>query len=129
MADKLIFFVDDEPMFINLLEYTFKCRNGYVTKTFNNGEECIEHLSMKPDLVVVDFFLQSDKSQMTGLDVVKVIKNTYPDMPIVILSGNDDKEVIEESKAAGVEKYIIKDGYFIDNLIECISKILPVDAS
>ena len=129
MPDKLIFFVDDEPMFINLLEYTFKCRNGYVTKTFSNGEECVEHLSMKPDLVVVDFFLQGNGLQMTGLDVVRTVKKSYPDLPVVILSGNDDDQIIAESKAAGVEKYIIKDGYFIDNLIECVSTILPVNAS
>ncbi len=126
MADKLIFFVDDEPMFINLLEYTFKCRNGYVTKTFNNGEECIQCLSMNPDLVVVDFFLQGHGTQMTGLDVVKEIKKINPDIPVVILSGNDDDDTIEESKTAGVESYIIKDGYFIDNLVDCVSKILPL---
>ncbi len=126
MADKLIFFVDDEPMFINLLEYTFKCRNGYTTKTFNTGEDCIEYLSLNPDLVVVDYFLQGVGEQMTGLDVVKIIKNTNPNIPVVILSGNDNDQVISESIAAGVEKYIVKDGYFIDNLIECISSILPV---
>ena len=123
MPDKLIFFVDDEPMFINLLEYTFKCKNGYVTMTFNNGEDCINNLSMNPDLVVVDFFLQGS---VTGLDVVKTIKMTHNHIPVVILSGNDNDEVISEAKAAGVEKYILKDGYFIDNLIECVSEILPL---
>ncbi len=123
MPDKLIFFVDDEPMFINLLEYTFKCRNGYVTRTFNSGEDCIENMSMNPDLVVVDFFLQGS---VTGLDVVKMIKTSHPQIPVVILSGNDNDEIIDEAKAAGVEKYIVKDGYFIDNLIECVSELLPV---
>ena len=125
MNEKLIFFVDDEPMFINLLEYTFKCKNGYITKTFSAGEECIEHLSMNPDLVVVDFYLQGKDSQMTGLDVVKKIKQMNPTIPVVILSGNDDRQIIDDAKSVGVEKYIIKDGYFIDNLIECVSNILP----
>jgi DNA-binding NarL/FixJ family response regulator len=127
MADKLIFFVDDEPMFINLLEYTFKCRNGYSIKTFNSGEECIAHMDMNPDLVVVDFFLYAGDSQMTGLDVVKKIKEINPATLLVFLSGNDDDAVINEAKSAGVEKYILKNGYFIDNLIECISEILPVN--
>ena len=125
MAEKLIFFVDDEPMFINLMEYTFKCKSGYTTKTFNSAEACIEHLYMNPDLVVVDFFLDSDDSQMTGMDLVKKIKETNPATLLVFLSGNDDDAVINEAKAVGVEKYILKNGYFIDNLTECISKILP----
>ena len=126
MADKLIFFVDDEPMFINLLEYTFKCRNGYSIKTFNTGEECIEHMHMNPDLVVVDFFLYGGEAQMTGLDVVKKIKETNPATIVVFLSGNEDDTVINEAKALGVEKYILKNGYFIDNLVECISEVLPM---
>jgi len=125
MADKLIFFVDDEPMFINLMEYTFKCRNGYAIKTFNSGEECLESMHLNPDLAVVDFFLNCGDSCMTGMDLVKEIKKTNPSTLLVFLSGNDDDAVINEAKALGVEKYILKDGYFIDNLIECISRILP----
>ena len=125
MADKLIFFVDDEPMFINLLEYTFKCWNGFLTKTFNNGEECIEHMHLNPDLVVVDFFLSSSGSQMTGMDVAKKIKEINPATLVIFLSGNDDNSVINEAKAIGVEKYILKNGYFIDNLTECISQVFP----
>lgn len=125
MADKLIFFVDDEPMFINLMEYTFKCSNGYSIKTFSNGEACMESMYMKPDLVVVDFFLNSDDSQMTGMDLVKKIKEISPATLLVFLSGNNDDAVINEAKALGVEKYILKDGYFIDNLTECVTKLLP----
>lgn len=128
MADKLIFFVDDEQMFINLMEYTFKCRSGYTIKTFNSGEECVEHLHMNPDLVVVDFFLDSGDSQMTGMDLIKKIRETNPDTLLIFLSGNDDDAVINEAKAMGVEKYILKNGYFIDNLVECVSKILPPES-
>jgi DNA-binding NarL/FixJ family response regulator len=59
------------------------------------------------------------------MDVARKIKEINPSTPVVFLSGNDDEAVINEAKAMGVEKYILKDGYFIDNLIECVSKILP----
>jgi len=126
MTDKLIFFVDDELMFINLLEYTFKCRNGYSVRTFQSGEACIEHMYMNPDLVVVDFFLNRSGSQMTGMDVIKKIKEINPATKLVFLSGNDDAVVINEAISLGVDKYVLKDGYFIDNLIEYISTIFPV---
>ena len=126
MTDKLIFFVDDEPMFINLLEYTFKCRNGFSVQTFDSGEACIEHMYMHPDLVVVDFFLSAGDTSMTGMDVVKKIKEISPATKLIFLSGNDDVAVINEATAIGVDKYVIKDGYFIDNLIEHISSLFPV---
>ena len=124
MAEKLIFFVDDEPMFINLMEYTFKCKSGYRIRTFNSGEECIKCMDMNPDLVIVDFFLQGADPQMTGLNVLKKIKEINPTTLIVFLSGNDDEATINEAMTAGAKRYILKNGYFIDNLIECVSELL-----
>jgi len=124
MADKLIFFVDDEPMFINLMEYTFKCKSGYEVRTFSNGSDCLANMHLNPDLVVVDFFLNSH-DLLTGMDVIKKIKETHPNTLLVFLSGNDDTAVINEAKAIGVEQYILKDGYFIDNLSDCVANILP----
>jgi len=124
MKDKLIFFVDDEPMFINLMEYTFKCRTGYAVQTFGSGTDCLKCMNLNPDLVVVDFFLNTNDS-MTGIDLVKKIRETNPSTILIFLSGNDDVAVINEAKALGVEKYILKDGYFIDNLMECITTLLP----
>ena len=124
MADKLIFFVDDEPMFINLMEYTFKCRSGYDVKTFSSGSDCLECMYLNPDLVVVDFYLNTADS-MTGMDLAKKIKEINPAILLIFLSGNDDNAVMSEALAMGAKKYILKDGYFIDNLIECVSKILP----
>jgi len=124
MTDKLIFFVDDEPMFINLMEYTFKCRTGYTIQTFGSGSECLNSMHLNPELVVVDFYLNTSDS-MTGIDLARKIKEYNPSTLLIFLSGNDDVEVIKEAKAIGAVKYILKDGYFIDNLIECISTILP----
>jgi CheY-like chemotaxis protein len=66
---------------------------------------------------------------MTGLDVVREIKKTKPSIPVIILSGNNDKSAVEDAKNAGITDYIVKDGYFIDNLIERVSKILPTTVS
>ena len=123
MTDKLIFFIDDEPMFINLLEYTFSCKSGYSVRTFQSGEECIENMHLKPDLVVVDFFLNT--GNMTGMDVAKKIKEINPVTIVAFLSGNDDHAVIDEAKSIGVDKYVLKDGYFIDNLMEYITNLFP----
>ena len=57
MPNKLVFFVDDDKLILNLLEYTFKSRDGIQVKTFFSGEECLDHIQLKPDLVVVDLSL------------------------------------------------------------------------
>ena len=125
MNESLIFFVDDEPVFINLLEYTFKCKNNYITEAFDNGEKCIEQLSLNPDLVVMDYLLDNSNKQMNGLDVARVIRKEKPHIPIIILSGCEEETVVKEFMNIGVEKFILKDGYFIDNLRESILEMLP----
>jgi DNA-binding NtrC family response regulator len=124
MNDKMIFFVDDDPMFINLLEYIFRGKTGYEAKTFATGKDCMEHLHLNPAVVVVDFYLDNSPSEMTGLDVVHAIKRERPALPVIILSGNSDKDIIDDCMTAGAADYIIKDGYFIDHLTESIFKIL-----
>lgn len=126
MADKLIFFVDDEPMFINLLEYTIKGKAGYAVVSFRSAEECLAQMFQNPDLVVVDYFLHVSGSHMTGLDLMKKIRETNPNTLLVFLTGNDDPAVMSEAKSLGAERYILKDGYFIDNLKDCIAELLPV---
>ena len=54
---KTIFFVDDDKMILNLLEYTFQSRQDYQVITFQTGEECLENLDQKPRLIVLDHIL------------------------------------------------------------------------
>lgn len=121
MDNKLIFFVDDEKTILNLLEYTFSNRDGYTVKSFTSGEECINHLHLKPSIVVVDHMLWSrNDSEMTGLDVLKEIRKKDREASVIVLSGIDEKDIINEYYENGATKYITKDSYFIDILIDTI---------
>ncbi len=130
MERKLIFFVDDEKVILNLLEYTFSSRDGYEVKTFSSGEECVEHLSMKPNLIVLDHMLASkNESDWTGMDVLKRIREKYTDIPVFILSGNQEDDIIEKYYSNGATKYIAKNSYFIDSLIDEIKNVFSSNSS
>jgi two-component system, OmpR family, response regulator len=119
--DKLIFFVDDDKMMLNLMEYTFKCREGFEVKSYFSGEECVRNLSLKPELIVLDYYLGSDdENTMTGLDTLQKINEHNANIPVIILSREKDLETIAEFKRKGAMKYVIKDDYFIDTLIDTI---------
>ena len=120
MENKLVFFVDDDKMILNLLEYTFKSRKGIDVKTFFSGEECLENLNLKPDLVVLDHLFPEDTGQMSGLDVIKKMREVDPDVSIIVLSSQQDESLIPEFINCGAKQYISKDDYFIDALIESI---------
>jgi DNA-binding NtrC family response regulator len=123
MAGKLIFFVDDDKMILNLMEYTFKSRAGYDVKTFFSGEECIDNLDLKPDLIVLDhIFLQRGRASMSGMETLQKIHQVNSRVPVIILSSQEDRHLIPEFLKNGAKKYIAKDDYFIDSLIETIEE-------
>jgi len=120
MDTKLVFFVDDDKMILNLLEYTFKSRAGIQVKTFFSGEECLENMHLKPDLVVLDHLFPDDTGQLSGLDVIKKMREADKKVSIIVLSSQQDEELIPEFLKVGAKQYISKDDYFIDALIETI---------
>ncbi len=121
MDNRLIFFVDDDKMMLNLMEYTFKCRDGYEVKSYFSGEECIENLHLNPDLIVLDYYLGDvDSNSMSGMDTLAKIVKTNKDLDVIILSREKNPELIQKFMDKGAKKYVIKDDYFIDTLIDTI---------
>jgi DNA-binding response OmpR family regulator len=122
MDSKLVFFVDDDKMILNLLEYTFKSRAGIEVKTFFSGEECLENMNLKPDLVVMDHVFPADTGQLSGLDAIREMRKADKEVSIIVLSSQEDEKLIPEFLKAGANQYISKDDYFIDALIESIEE-------
>jgi two-component system, OmpR family, response regulator len=121
MDSKLIFFVDDDKMMLNLMEYTFKCREGFEVKSFYSGEECLANLNLNPSLIVLDYYLGEGESKvMSGLDTLKKIHEKSCDIPVVILSREKDKALISKFMQYGAMQYVIKDDFFINTLIETV---------
>ena len=125
MDEKLIFIVDDDKVILNLLEYTFKSRDGFEVRTFNSGEECLKNMNMMPDLIVLDhlFYLQG-KESMSGLETLKELRRLDLKVPVIILSGQEDLTLIREFILNGAMKYIPKEDYFIDVLVESVERIV-----
>jgi DNA-binding NarL/FixJ family response regulator len=119
--NKLIFFVDDDKMMLNLMEYTFKCREGFEVRSFYSGEECLENIFLQPSLIVLDYYLGEDESTaMSGLDTLKKINASNKNIPVVILSREKDKELINQFMEYGAMQYVTKDDFFINTLIETV---------
>lgn len=120
---KLIFFVDDDKMMLNLMEYTFKCREGFEVKSFFSGEDCIENISLNPQLIVLDYYMgDAEGNSMSGMDTLKKLQEIKSKIPVIILSREKNEETIEEFMKLGAKKYVIKDDYFIDTLIDTVEK-------
>jgi len=120
---KLIFIVDDDQFINTLVAKRFE-EEGYRVEAFTYGEECIKALNRNPDVIILDYyFISNDKEVMNGMEVLDKIKGVKPQMPVIMLSGQDKGEIVLELARKGINDYIIKDNNLIDNLREAIKDL------
>jgi len=124
MKNKLIFFVDDDKMILNLLEYTFKSRQGTRVQTFFSVEECLQNMHMKPDLVVMDHMFQEREGHIDVIETIKQLKQIDKNLTVIVLSSQKDENLISEFLKNGASKYIAKENFFIDELIDAIESVV-----
>jgi DNA-binding NarL/FixJ family response regulator len=73
----------------------------------NNGEEAVQMiLSQRPDFAVVDL----NMPKMSGLEVVRRVRQAHCETHVVILSINRDENTIRELFRSGADGYVLKDG-------------------
>jgi DNA-binding NtrC family response regulator len=101
---KLVFIVDDEQAISKLLSYWLKEKWGYEVEVYANGEEVVKRLYLKPDLILLDIMLPG----MDGLEVLRRIRQTDENLPIIMLSAQGKIEVALESLKHGAYDYFPK---------------------
>mgnify|MGYP003411844164 CR=1 FL=1 len=80
---KKILLVDDEPDIVEFLKYNLEQQNFNVIVGFN-GEEALQKLIEKPDLIILDIMMP----KLDGFETCKIIraKKEYDNVPIVFLT-------------------------------------------
>jgi CheY-like chemotaxis protein len=120
-----IFFIDDDKVILNLMEFTFQSRHDYEVVCFHSGEECLKNLHRNPKLIVLDHILTgSGGDRLNGLDTLKEIRKVNQEVPVVILTGQGDDSLLSEFMENGANRYLTKDDFFIDSLIETIQQMI-----
>ncbi|HDJ32547.1 MAG TPA: response regulator [Bacteroidetes bacterium] len=124
MSDnKLIFVVDDDPFILNLVRKRLE-NKAYDLETFMYGEECLSQLDRKPDLIILDYlFMKPDARVMNGMEIFEKIREKEPDIPVIMLSGQDSGNIVLELARKGIEDYVIKDNELMDNLEIAITEL------
>ncbi len=105
----LLFLVDDDLLFLKSLEIEFLQHGNFVVETFASGEQCVDHLSHNPDLVILDYLLDGvDPNAMDGIVALDKIKAFNPDIPVIMLSAQDKIEVAVNCMHHKAFDYVVK---------------------
>lgn len=99
-----ILIVDDQQGIRLLLDEVFK-REGLTTFLAASGIEALEIIrKVKLDAILLDVKLPS----MDGKEVLKRIKITLPNVPVVMMSAYGEIDLIQETMELGASHYMIK---------------------
>ena len=97
--------VDNEMDVCNFVKSFFEMR-GFDVVTAFNGDEALKVLDhVKPELIILDVVMRTEKE---GLQYLPQIKKISPDSKVIIVTGVDDAEALEVAKKLGVDDYITK---------------------
>jgi two-component system, NtrC family, nitrogen regulation response regulator NtrX len=105
MASEIII-VDDEADIRELVAGILE-DEGYVTRTARNSDEALAAIKLRrPSLVFLDIWLQGSK--LDGLQLLELIKQENPEMPIVMISGHGNIETAVAAIKHGAYDFIEK---------------------
>ena len=104
-----IFLVDDDALYLKSLEIEFLEHADFIIETFATGELCIKNISHNPDIIVLDYHLDGiDKTAMNGLETLDKIKDSNPDIPVIMLSSQDKIDVAIKCMHHRAFDYVVK---------------------
>jgi DNA-binding NtrC family response regulator len=119
-----IFLVDDDALFLKSLEIDFLQKADFTIETFPTGELCLEKLSLNPDVIILDYYLDSiDKNAINGIETLDKIKAFNPEIPVVMLSSQDKIEVAINCMHHKAFDYVVKSETAFVRLQKAISTI------
>jgi len=96
--------VEDEEIFASVLQYHLSLNPDYDVSIFLDGKSVLQHLHKKPDVITLDYSLSDTNAQK----LLKQIRQTLPDVPIIIVSGQEDVTVAVDLLKEGAYDYIVK---------------------
>src|SRR5436309_6523182 len=98
--------VEDQRDIREGLASLIKFTDGYqCTGSFRSMEEALEKIRFEvPDIMLVDIGLPG----MSGIEGIRLLKESYPNLLLLMLSVYDDDEMIFDALCAGAGGYLLK---------------------
>jgi len=115
-----IFLVEDHAIFAQSLIRVLRDRGHLnVVAIAGSAEEALEKIpEVSVDLVLVDVSLP----QRSGISLVFLLHEKYPDLPCVMLSGHLSPHYVRTSLEAGARGYLVKD--HAEGILKGIRRVL-----
>lgn len=110
---------DHAPLAQILIRFLREKGNMEVVAVARTGKEALAQLpELTVDIVLVDVSLPA----MSGIDLVGILSETYPDLPCMMLSGHRRHTYVKRALDAGARGYVTKDN--VSAILEGVRSVL-----
>lgn len=112
-----IFIVDDDMMLAEALKDYLTRKTFNDIHVFSTGEECLKHLSENPDVIILDYYLNTvQKDAANGMEVLQVVRKHYPGIHVIMLSSQERYAIALQTLQKGAEQYVVKDEHAFEKI-------------
>ncbi len=119
MSQNKIWVIDDDRAMRWVLEKTFK-EEGFDVTSFEDAQSALDQLSPNtPDVILTDIRMPG----IDGLTFLGKVKNSYPDLPVIIMTAHSDLESAVSSYQTGAFEYLPKP-FDIDEALALVNRAI-----
>ncbi len=118
----LIFIVEDDFSYAKVIRHALEKKNYLNIKVFYSGEDCLQNMHLKPDVVLLDYRLGENKKD--GMDVLRIIKKNHPFTEVVFLTAIDNLEVATQTIKEGAYDYVVKSEAVMERTRNILRRII-----
>ena len=127
MAEKIrVLYVDDERSLRDIGKKFLEQSGDFTVFTAESAREALALVKEQHiDAVISDYQMPT----MNGIDLLKAVRNTNPDLPFVFFSGKGTKEIVIEAFRHGADLYLQKRGepkYLFEDLQHTVTEIVTL---
>ena len=120
-----LFLVDDDALYLKMLEADFQNSDDFEIETYSTGELCVANLGNNPDIIVLDYHLDGiEKNAMNGIATLDRIKIEFPKLPVIMLSSQDSIDVAIDCMHHKATDYVVKSETAFVRLQKIVTNIL-----
>ncbi len=113
MKKNKILLVEDHEVLAKNIRKILESSDFNVIKVIRKGEDVLKELdTLKPSALIMDIFLAG---KLDGIQTAALIEKRW-NIPIIFLTSNSEKEIVNRAKKTGAYSYVTKDEHLKEQL-------------
>ena len=121
MEDCTIFMVEDSEWYGEMLKHYLSLNPEFKIHLFNCGKDFLAQINNAPDILILDYSLPDTN----GTELYNSFRKNHPNVPVIMISGQEDVSTAVALLNLGVTDYIVKNETTKELLWNAVHVVFP----